>query len=102
MNDKFEYIAEEKQSRPIDKLPSRVRYYLLDWKDRNMDEYLRRYGQLRLSNLTAWQLLGLFRTALKNDVTILERLTMSEDESEDAAAKAHNNPATLFRRGKVK
>ena len=48
---------------PLDKLPSRIKYYLLDWKDKNMLEYLNKYGSLRLHDLTADQLHGLFSYA---------------------------------------
>lgn len=44
----------------LDKLPSRIKYYLLDWKDTNMDSYIHKYGELRLRDLTKDQLYALF------------------------------------------
>jgi len=58
----------------LQKLPSRVKYYLLEWKDSNMNEYLRRYGELRLNDLTLDQLHGLFSYATTKDDAELARL----------------------------
>jgi DNA-binding transcriptional regulator WhiA len=58
----------------LQKLPSRVKYYLLEWKNSNMDEYLRKYGELRLNDLTLDQLHGLFSYATTKDGTELARL----------------------------
>lgn len=55
---------------PLDKLPSRIKYYLLDWKDHNMDEYLKAYGQKSLRDLPADKLSVLFKyvTSLDGDL----------------------------------
>jgi len=58
----------------LDTLPSRVKYYLLEWKDKNMNEYLRKYGELRLHDLTLDQLHGLFSYASTKDSALLARM----------------------------
>lgn len=58
----------------LDTLPSRVKYYLLEWKDKNMDEYLRKYGENRLHDLTLDQLHGLFSYASTKDGALLARM----------------------------
>ena len=54
----------------LDKLPSRIKYYLLDWKDKNMDEYLKAYGEISLNDLPADKLSVLFKyvTSLDGDL----------------------------------
>ncbi len=58
----------------LQKLPSRVKYYLLEWKDSNMNEYLRKYGEVRLNDLTLDQLHGLFSYATTKDGALLARI----------------------------
>ena len=60
MNDKTE----------LDKIPSRIKYYLLEWKDQNMEEYVEMYG-VRLHNLTNTQLKELFDYATNKDKSLL-------------------------------
>lgn len=55
----------------LDKISSRIKYYLLDWKDENMNEYLRKYGEIRLHDLTLTQLRGLFYYATTKDGILL-------------------------------
>lgn len=57
----------------LDQIPSRIKYYLLDWKDTNMDEFIRKYDELRLRDLTADQLHGLFCYATTKDSALLSR-----------------------------
>jgi len=57
----------------LQKLPSRVKYYLLEWKDSNMNEYIRKYGETKLNDLTLDQLLGLFSYATTKDGALLAR-----------------------------
>jgi hypothetical protein len=57
----------------LQKLPSRVKYYLLEWKDSNMDEYIRKYGETKLNDLTLDQLHGLFSYATTKDGALLAR-----------------------------
>tara|TARA_R110000787_G_scaffold275805_2_gene384565 strand:- start:788 stop:1024 length:237 start_codon:yes stop_codon:yes gene_type:complete len=57
----------------LQKLPSRVKYYLLEWKDSNMDEYIRKYGETKLNDLTLDQLNGLFSYATTKDGALLAR-----------------------------
>lgn len=44
----------------IEVIPSRIKYYLLDWKDRYMEEYISMMGDKRLCELTMEQLDYLF------------------------------------------
>jgi len=55
----------------IEKLPSRIRYYLLDWKDSHMDEYVYKYGEISLCNLTLKQLKGLYTYVCIKDAELL-------------------------------
>lgn len=61
----------------LDKLPSRIRYYLLEWKDKHMEDFLRKYGHVRLRDLNHDQLCALFGYATLKDLAILDdqRLT---------------------------
>ena len=63
----------------LDQIPSRVKYYLLEWKDRNMNEYLRKYGEIRLRDLTLDQLHGLFSYATTKDGALLARIASIND-----------------------
>ena len=58
----------------LQKVPSRIKYYLLEWKDSNLDEYLKKYGELRLNDLSLEQLHGLFSYATTKDGAKLARL----------------------------
>lgn len=57
----------------LDRIPSDIKYYLLGWKDRNMDDYIRKYGELRLRDLTLDQLHSLFSYATTKDGALLAR-----------------------------
>lgn len=54
----------------FEKLPSKIRYYLLEWKDANMELYLELYGDLRLKDMTTDQLKDLF--ILTTDCTLFQ------------------------------
>jgi len=58
----------------LDRIPSDIKYYLLGWKDRNMDDYIRKYGELRLRDLTLDQLHALFSYATTKDGALLARV----------------------------
>ena len=51
----------------LQKLPSRVKYYLLEWKDSNMNDYIAKHGETKLNELTIVQLYGLFSYATTKD-----------------------------------
>jgi hypothetical protein len=55
----------------LDQMPSRIKYYLLDWKDKNMDYFIRVYGESRLRDLTPDQLHELFSYATTKDRVLL-------------------------------
>ena len=52
----------------LEKLPSRVKYYLLEYKDRNMEDYLSQYGTKRLNDLTLAELKEYFKLATTKDL----------------------------------
>lgn len=58
----------------LQKLPSRVKYYLLEWKYSNMNEYIRKYGETKLNDLTLDQLHDLFSYVTTKDSALLARL----------------------------
>lgn len=58
----------------LDEIPSRIKYYLLEWKDKHMDDYIGKYGELKLRDLTLHQLWGLFSYATSKDCTLLAKL----------------------------
>jgi len=60
----------------LQKLPNRVKYYLLEWKDSNMNEYIRKYGELRLNDLNPDQLHDLFSYATTKDGALLSKKTL--------------------------
>lgn len=51
----------------LDKLPSRIKYYLLDWKDMNMEEYVSMFSERKLKELTHEELCVLFRYVTQID-----------------------------------
>ena len=55
-------------------LPSRIRHYLLEWKDDNLDSYLKTYGELKLKDMTQEQIHELFSIATTNDSAWLAKL----------------------------
>jgi hypothetical protein len=59
----------------LDKIPSHIKYYLLGWKDKNMDDYTYKYDELRLRDLTLGQLYDLFLYATTKDGTLLKHKT---------------------------
>ena len=60
----------------LQKIPSRVKYYLLEWKDSNMNEYARKYGETNLTGLKLDQLHSLFNYATTKDGALLSRIAV--------------------------
>lgn len=58
------------KERVIDSLPSRIKYYLLEWKDKNMDIFIERYGNVSLGSLSKEQLKVLFDNATMSDLQL--------------------------------
>lgn len=56
----------------LDKIPSRVKYYLLEYKDRNLEDFQSQYGTKRLRDLSGAQLLEFFQLAVKKDLEKLK------------------------------
>lgn len=50
-----------------DQLSARVKYYLLDWRDRHTEDFERKYGEVGLKDLTHEQLTALFMYATDKD-----------------------------------
>lgn len=56
----------------LDKIPKRIKYYLLDWKDSNMDVFNKKFGDnVSLRDLNAEQIAGLFSFATHQDTITL-------------------------------
>jgi len=53
---------------PLEQVPCRIKYYLLDWKDTYMKEYIEKYGDVSLHNLTKLQLQELFNYITTTDL----------------------------------
>ena len=51
----------------FDKLNSRLKYYLLDYKDTHFDEVKKSFNTTRLRDLSRFQLKLLFKKAVDND-----------------------------------
>jgi hypothetical protein len=67
----------------LQKLPSRIKYYLLEWKDSNIKEYIRKYGEIRLNDLTLDQLHGLFSYATTKDGAAIARLAVINESPQN-------------------
>jgi hypothetical protein len=53
----------------LDKIPSRLKYYLLEYKDKNMDDYMSKFGTRRLHDLSLEELKEYFLLASQKDLT---------------------------------
>jgi len=53
----------------LHRLPPRIKYYLLDWKDRYPELYHEMYGDLRLKELDTKQLMSLFVYVTAHDIS---------------------------------
>lgn len=58
----------------LDKIPTDIKYYLLGWKDRNMEDYINTFGEVRLRDLTLKQLCDLFAYAVSVDYGVLSNI----------------------------
>lgn len=56
----------------MENIPAHIKYYLLEWKDRNFQDYQRKYGDLKLKELSLNQLAALFSYATKKDLEELK------------------------------
>jgi hypothetical protein len=54
----------------LNNIPSRIKYYLLDYKDQNMDNYLTQYPDKSLHDLTLDELKEYFRYASFTDLQL--------------------------------
>jgi hypothetical protein len=70
MKQKFADAGEQSALTNLEQLPSRIRHYLLEWKDCHLEEYCRNYGELKLRDLTKRQLHALFYYATSKDFSL--------------------------------
>jgi len=57
----------------LEKLPSRIKEYMLEWKNKNMDDFLTQHPNGRLRDLTARQIHKLFCYATIKDSAIISQ-----------------------------
>tara|TARA_R110000772_G_C13310332_1_gene440594 strand:- start:18153 stop:18389 length:237 start_codon:yes stop_codon:yes gene_type:complete len=69
----FEQHKAEKTD-PLDQIPSRIKYYLLEYKDKNMEDFQSQYPEKRLRDLSFKQLREMFEMAIKKDIEKLKVL----------------------------
>lgn len=60
---------------PLDQIPSRVKYYLLEWKDKNMNEFQEKFGEVRLRDLSLQDLHDLFIICTTSDSILIQKTT---------------------------
>jgi hypothetical protein len=53
----------------LDLIPSRIQYYLLDWKERYIEDFISKFGDIKLRDLTNHQLQELFIYATTKDLS---------------------------------
>lgn len=59
---------------PFDKLPDRIKYYLLDFKDNEHEYVYKKYGKCNLDEFKAHELSELYEEAVKYDRILLHRI----------------------------
>lgn len=67
---------EEKNN--LERIPAHIRHYILEWKDRNMEDYLCKYGELKLKDMSMDQLHGLFSCATMKDSVLVSRMAVNQ------------------------
>ena len=68
-------INDEKFKYPKDNIPSRVKYYLLDYRDAHLNEFLKKYGEIRMAEMSYDMLVELFDEAVAYDRAAMLNLT---------------------------
>jgi hypothetical protein len=58
----------------LDTIPSHIKYYLLEWKDRNLDEFIDKYGVRKLNEFTLDEIHNLFSYATTKDGALLGKI----------------------------
>lgn len=58
-------------SSDFQKLPSRIRHYLLEWKDDHLEVYMKLYGEKKLKDMDRAELKVLFITATTRDIAMV-------------------------------
>jgi len=53
----------------LDYIPARIKYYLLDWKEKHIEDFIEKFGDVKLRDLTSDQLHGLFIYASAKDLS---------------------------------
>lgn len=61
------------EKRAIDRIPARIKYYILDWKDNNIDEFISMFGEKRLHELDKDSIINLFKHIVEQELLILNK-----------------------------
>jgi hypothetical protein len=61
------------EKRAIDTIPARIKYYILDWKDNNIDEFISMFGEKRLHELDKDSIINLFKHIVEQELLILNK-----------------------------
>jgi hypothetical protein len=61
------------EKRVIDTIPARIKYYILDWKDNNVDEFISMFGEKRLHELDKDSIINLFKHIVEQELLILNK-----------------------------
>lgn len=76
----------------LDEIPSRIKYYLLEGKDEYMDDYIGKYGRLRLKDFNFSQLHGWYTY-----LTIKDREKLKNKAEEAVNTKFSRNDVKFSR-----
>jgi hypothetical protein len=61
------------EKRAIDTIPARIKYYILDWKDNNIDKFISMFGEKRLHELDKDSIINLFKHIVEEELLILNK-----------------------------
>lgn len=62
----------------LDKLPARIKYYLLDWKDNNLEEYTTLLGNRGLHQLSNYELYCLYSKIVEEEKELALKILIYE------------------------
>lgn len=57
----------------LEQIPSRIRYYLLEWKDNNMSYFRKKYNDRKLMELSHEELVQFFKHASESDLKSISK-----------------------------
>ena len=61
-------------NKALNTIPSHIKHYLLEWKDRNLDEFIDKYGVRKLNDFTIDEIHHLFSYATTKDGALLGKI----------------------------